>query len=255
MRIAILKADDIESVFVPRFGNLEDMMSSMVESSGYRTFEFTAFSVHHGDGPTNLSDYDGYLVTGSRKGVYNEDPWIQRLLEMIRELNAMRIKTVGICFGHQAIAQALGGAVVKSSKGWGVGIHTYDVDTLIRDDSEPREKVALPCCHQDQVVRLPVNARRILSNEFCENAGFTIGDYILAMQPHPEFSAVYLECILRSIEDRLGEQFAGALASLNQNTDNQLIATLIAKFFLASRGVAALSTQSFVSAPDSELIH
>ena len=229
--IAILQTDEVEDVFQPQFGTLATMMHAMLESSGSRRFQTTAFEVHRGIEPTELQEFDGFLLTGSRRGVYDDDPWIKRLLELIRKIHAARIKTVGICFGHQAIAHALGGQVENWSDGWGVGVHNYDMHLPHRDGAE---KVALPCCHQDQVVELPPGAQRILTSDFCLNAGFTIDEHILALQPHPEFSVRYLECILRVIEDRVGERFAEAIKSLKRDTDNARIADLIAQFFLAS---------------------
>ena len=208
------------------------MMQAMLESSGQRGFETTAFEVHKGNEPIELHEFDGYLLTGSRRGVYDDDPWIERLLDLIRRIHSARIKMVGICFGHQAIAQALGGHVVNWPNGWGVGVHTYDTSWPRRDGEETRdEKVSLLCCHQDQVVELPPGARRILTSDFCVNAGFVIDDHVLSLQPHPEFSVSYLECILRVIEDRVGERSIRAFESLERQPDNVRIAELIASFF------------------------
>ena len=207
------------------------MMQAMLESSGRGRFQTTAFEVHNGIEPEDLSEFDGFLLTGSRRGVYDDDAWIGRLLNLIQRIHRAQIKTVGICFGHQAIAQALGGRVVNWSSGWGVGVHSYKMNWPLQDSNE---KVSLPCCHQDQVVELPPRAKRILMSDFCMNAGFTIDEHILALQPHPEFSVHYLECILRVIEDRIEERFAEAIDSLKGDTDNARIADLIAQFFLGT---------------------
>ena len=209
------------------------MMQAMLDTSERWDFQTTAFEIHKGIEPTDLDAFDGYLLTGSRRGVYDNDPWIGRLLNLIRELHKLRIKTVGVCFGHQAIAEALGGRVINWSNGWGVGVHTYNVSWPQRLGEAPiSRQVALPCCHQDQVVELPPRAQRFLTSDFCENAGFTIEDHILALQPHPEFSVRYLECILRVIEDRVGERSQQAFESLAKETDNAQIAELIARFFV-----------------------
>ena len=209
------------------------MMHTMLSDATDEQVATTAFEVHQGHEPSDLSEFDGYLLTGSRKGVYDDEPWISRLLELIRKLHRAKIKTVGICFGHQAIAQALGGHVQKFADGWGVGVHAYDVLNPMNDRQKfiNDAKMALPCCHQDQVVELPPDAQRILTSDFCANAGFVIDEHILALQPHPEFSVEYLGCILRMIEDRVGARTDEAIASLSSATDNALMAMYIVRFF------------------------
>lgn len=219
------------------------MMQAMLESSGHNGFQTTAFEVHKGIEPTELHEFDGYLLTGSRRSVYDEDPWIERLLDLIRRIHSAQIKTVGICFGHQAIAQALGGRVVNWPDGWGVGVHTYDTAWAQLDGEDTNAgKVSLLCCHQDQVVELPPGAQRILTSDFCVNAGFTIDDHMLALQPHPEFSTSYLECILRVIEERVGSRSIKAFESLKREPDNAQIAESIARFFVGASGSAQATT-------------
>ena len=216
-------------------------MESMLCRAQVARFDIHVFKVHEGEEPIDIRAYDGFLLTGSRKGVYDDDPWIGRLLTLIRRLHAAKIKTIGICFGHQAIAAALGGRVQKFAKGWGVGVQHYRlVDSSLARRNGLGDSVALPCCHQDQVIKLPPAANHILTNDFCENAGFAIGEHMLAVQPHPEFSVTYLECILRMIESRIGAPFAAAIESLKRPTDNDLIAKLIAAFYLGL-DVAALA--------------
>ena len=234
-RIALLQLDEVEPDLQPRFGNLAKMMKSMLDRTALCGFVVDVFNLPAGEEPVNLSEYDGFLLTGSRSSVFEELPWIQRLLTLIRAIHDLRIKTVGICFGHQAIAQALNGQVVRHPEGWGVGVHQYEVSPTFRYGTRiDKESVSLPCCHQDQVVALPTNARKTLSNQFCENAGFVIDDHVFAIQAHPEFSVQYLECILRRIEHRVGERTESALSSLQCATDNSLIADYIARFFLGT---------------------
>ncbi len=234
MRIAILQSDEVEGALQPQFGKLVDMVQGMLCRSGQGSFDLHVFNVHRGHEPTDLDAFDGYLLTGSRKSVYDDDPWIQRLFDLIRRLHVARTKMVGICFGHQAVAQALGGQVEKSSKGWGIGVQRYECDMTLREGNHSQSALALPCCHQDQVIDMPPGARRVLTNAFCENAGFLINDHILAIQPHPEFSVEYLECIVRTIEDRIDGRAEAALRSLCSSTDHAAMAVLIARFFLGS---------------------
>jgi GMP synthase-like glutamine amidotransferase len=127
---------------------------------------------------------------------------------------------VGICFGHQVIARALGGTVAKSDKGWGVGVNVYNVSELpVQGDDEVRGDesgfLKLVVSHQDQVTVLPPGARNVVSNDHCENAGFVMGGHIFTLQGHPEFSAEYSEAIMTFRYDMIGaERVAQGRASL-----------------------------------------
>ena len=127
---------------------------------------------------------------------------------------------VGICFGHQVIARALGGTVAKSDKGWGVGVNVYNVRELPvqGDDEVPgggSGVLKLVASHQDQVTVLPPGARTVVFNDHCENAGFVIGDHVLTLQGHPEFSAEYSEAIMAFRHDMIGaERVSQGRASL-----------------------------------------
>ena len=124
-----------------------------------------------------IRDRDGFIITGSKSSAYDDKQWIRDLEALIQKLHARRKKMVGIYFGHQIIAKALGGVVSKSDKGWGVGIHTYELNKAPFDGAQSGQ-LKLVVSHQDQVHELPPGARNIVSNAHCENAGFVIGDHI-----------------------------------------------------------------------------
>lgn len=203
--IAILKADEVDPALSPSFGKLEDMMAAMLELSSHCNFECSTFHVYQSEFPSRIDDFEGYLITGSRVSVYDDLDWIAKTLNLVRELNRQKRRVVGICFGHQLLAQALGGKVERANQGWGVGVQRYKVGPELSHGLGVTH-VSLPCCHQDQVVQLPAESSQILSSEFCEHAGFVIGEHILGLQPHPEFSVSYLECILRSIEEKIPDR-------------------------------------------------
>lgn len=141
---------------------------------------FTTYPVVDGLFPSGMDVEDGWLITGSPHGVYEDHAWLEPLEAFIRHVHAARIPLVGICFGHQIIAKALGGTVRRFSGGWNIGPKTYRMD----DGTD----VVLNAWHQDQVLVPPPLARTFMHNSTCAYAGLAYGQHILSLQPHPEFT-------------------------------------------------------------------
>ena len=230
MHIGILQADQVEPELRARFG---DYPAMFVDTLGegmdpMPTFEF--FDVRRERYPRRIDDCDGYLITGSRASVYNDEPWIARLVEFVGELHNAKARTVGICFGHQLVARALGGAVGPGPAGWGVGVHTW---TVVRHESwmhPALREFRLLASHQDQVERLPPDARLLASSAFCPHAAFAISHHILALQGHPEFTKAYAGFLMHKRRAVLGAAFEPGVRSLDQPTDAGAIARWIAQF-------------------------
>lgn len=216
--IGLLVADTVDEPFKQRFGGYSDMIRQMFAKAGVFHHEFKSYEVYRQEYPEKLDDCDAYVISGSRRSSYDKLPWIERLLEYILKLHCQRKKTVGICFGHQCMATALGGRVEKSHKGWGVGVHKYRILDPLAFPSLNSSPVQLQCSHQDQVVDLPKGAKQILESEFCPNAGMKVGDHFFSIQPHPEFCRDFAEYLLRSREDELGSRFDSAMSSLSLET-------------------------------------
>ena len=131
----------------------------------------------------------------------------------MRECHAARRKVIGICFGHQLVAQALGGTVGKSDKGWGVGVNCYNVDKAAFDLADG-DQFCLLASHQDQVMVMPPGAQQIATNDHCEVAGMTLGDHMLTFQGHPEFTPEYSREIMNFRHEMIGaERVAEGMAS------------------------------------------
>jgi GMP synthase-like glutamine amidotransferase len=221
MHIGILKTDAVRPEWVDEFGEYPDMFQRLVLAAD-SDVSFSVWDVEEGVRPTpaEIDAVDGFIITGSKSSAYDDKAWIRDLEQLVQELHARRKKMVGICFGHQVIARALGGTVAKSDKGWGVGVNVYNVSELpVQGDDEVRGGgsgvLKLVASHQDQVTVLPPGARTVVFNDHCENAGFVIGDHVLTLQGHPEFSAKYSEAIMAFRRDMIGaERVSQGRASL-----------------------------------------
>ena len=221
MHIGILKTDAVRPEWVDEFGEYPDMFQRLVLAAD-SDVSFSVWDVEEGVRPTpaEIDAVDGFIITGSKSSAYDDKEWIRDLERLVQELHARRKKMVGICFGHQVIARALGGTVAKSDKGWGVGVNVYRVTELpVQGDDEVRGDalgvLKLVASHQDQVTVLPPGARNVVSNDHCVNAGFVMSDHVLTLQGHPEFSAEYSEAIMAFRYDMIGaERVAQGRASL-----------------------------------------
>jgi GMP synthase (glutamine-hydrolysing) len=206
-------------------------------NSDEKLFEFKTFNILDGIFPLNHNDCDGWIVTGSPHGVYEEHSWIPIVSQLIKDIYDNKLPIFGVCFGHQLIAQALGGNVEKSTKGWGLGLHTYQINNKTNYMGNLSSEVTLNICHQDQVLSPPNGATVYAKSDFCENAGFYIKDKVLTMQAHPEFLVDFIKALLTARRDvTIPKQFVDpALIGLKSHPDsvqsNQFAET-IRRFFL-----------------------
>lgn len=230
MKIGILKTDAVRPEWVAEFGEYPDMFMRLLGDRD-PSLEFAVFDVRLGEYPNTLDDCDAYLITGSRHSVYEDLPWIADLLAFIRKLDQHRKKLVGICFGHQAIAHALGGRTEKASVGWGVGLHRHRFsvrpDWLDEGDAEFRVLVT----HQDQVTVNASAAKVLAGSEFCPNAVCQIGTHILTFQGHPEFVNGYSREIMEFRREIIGESvYRLGVASLEEVPETDRIAGWVLRF-------------------------
>jgi GMP synthase-like glutamine amidotransferase len=179
---------------------------------------------------------DAILLTGSPAGVYEDLDWIAPLERFVRAAYQLRIPMAGICFGHQLIAQALGGTVRKSEKGWGIGRHVYDV--MPGNGVIGGEKLALAASHQDQVIAPPAGATTIFRSAFTPHAGILYAKgTAMSVQPHPEFTAAFADwcCEKAGLNGAPEPLVASAKASLEQPLDHADLGRAITRFLVRSR--------------------
>lgn len=207
-------------------GDYDDMFVRLLADSG---FEFTTYAVLDGEFPESTGDADGWLITGSRFGVYEDHSWIPPLESFLRSAYRESVPIVGICFGHQILAQALGGKVEKSDAGWSVGVVDYAIDGF-------ESTLPLVAWHQDQVVVPPPEARTIGSSDSCPHAVLVYGDRALTIQPHPEFNTEFVAGLFAARRHLLpADRAESGLRSLDREVASTPIAETIAAFFRLQR--------------------
>jgi GMP synthase-like glutamine amidotransferase len=222
MKLAILETGTPPEPLIAEYGRYPAMFEALLG------LEAHSFDVEAGDYPGKPEDFDAYLITGSPAGVYEDLPWIGELKTFLKRARG-RAKLVGICFGHQIMAEALGGRVEKSAKGWGVGLHTYPI---VRREPwmDGATAVSAPASHQDQVVLQPPDTEVIASSVFTPYAGLAWCDgSAISFQFHPEFSPAYAKALIAARYDRAPDPEA-AIASLDAPNDNQRVGDWIRRF-------------------------
>ena len=222
MQIGILQTGASPDALRADHGDYPDFFETLLAGRG---LTFRSFNVEGMQFPEGVHDCDGWLITGSRFGAYEPHDWIPPLEDFIRAAYAAHVPVVGICFGHQIIAQAMGGKVEKYAGGWSVGPTEYDFGD---------QSYTLNAWHQDQVVKKPETARVLASTSFCQNAALLYDDRMFSVQPHPEFRKEFMEGLIKFRGPGLvpDATLADATARIETPLDSPSMADRIAEFFL-----------------------
>ena len=222
MKVAILETGRPPGTLADQFGTYPDMFARLLGAG----FEIEIFDVQAGALP-EANMHAAYLITGSPAGVYDPLPWIDPLQRFIR--SAGDSKMIGICFGHQVMAEALGGHVEKSDKGWGAGLHRY---AIVRSEPwiDSAGTIAAPASHQDQVVDQPPNTDVVAASDFTPLAALAWTDRpAISFQFHPEFSPAFAKALIAQRFDTVSNPDA-AIASLDAPNDNARVGQWIRNF-------------------------
>ncbi|MBV9559345.1 MAG: type 1 glutamine amidotransferase [Bradyrhizobium sp.] len=227
--ITLIEAGIVGEPNRARYGSFPQMFERLIGAEDDSTL-FDVISVIGGEALPDPATLEAILITGSPAGVYDELDWIAPLEAFVRAAHARSIPMVGVCFGHQLMAQALGGMVRKSEKGWGIGRHVYDV--AAGNGVIEGERIAIAASQQDQVIEPPPDSRTILSSDFTPHAGLLYGDgTALSVQPHPEFDVGFAHVCCDIRKGRAPDALiASAKASLAEPMDNARLGRAMARF-------------------------
>ena len=190
---------------------------------GKHASSWTVIDVFHGDPLPSIDQIDVLLISGSPISVYEYRPWsVQAGLWSVDVIRSGR-PVLGVCYGHQLIAESLGGRVKPAVKGREMGatlIEYSHADPLFENLSSPFEVWQT---HIDEVAILPsstsnLNISPIAFNEHCQYQALAIGSRCRTVQWHPEMNqaimSYYVKVRQNVIDQAWGE---GAAEMLNQS--------------------------------------
>lgn len=231
MKIGILAAGTTPDDLSGQYPSYAQMFINLFSSIG-EAFDYAVYDVRDDVFPASEQDCDAWLITGSKHGVYENLPWMQRLKDLILAIDKSGKPLVGICFGHQIIAEAMGGKVEKFSGGWGLSLQTYALQNSASMTSDA--SFTINAIHQDQVVEKPASADVIATSDFCPLAGLKYHNNIITFQAHPEFTVDFERNLINVRKGSvLPEDVAEAgLNKLGEGatTDSQKVARWMADF-------------------------
>jgi len=196
LKLGILICDhlhpDLRSEFIDYPSMFGDIFNQVDPS-----LELQFYFVIDGIFPKNINECDGYITSGSKSSVNDNVAWINRLEYLVRELYRANIPFIGICFGHQLLAKALGGKVEKSKNGWGVGIHSSLLNVNKSWMKSKLKTIDLVVSHQDQITELPKHSQVLAASEFCPFSMIQVGETFIGVQGHPEFTNEYSAALMQ----------------------------------------------------------
>lgn len=203
MHIGLLQCDDVNPVLIERHGNYPAMFETLLKRVD-PSIRLSVWRCLEGELPDDVAACDGWLTTGSQFGVNDGLDWVEGLCGFVRQVHAAQRPLVGICFGHQLIAKALGGRVEQHARGWGVGLSFNRVREQRPWMQPPQPGLDLVVSHQDQVAELPEGAQVLADSSFCAYYLLEVGS-CLGVQGHPEFSPGYSRDLMQLRRERIGE--------------------------------------------------
>lgn len=229
MRAGLLVVGHVDPASVHVAGDYAELYQAVLGPFGV---EVVPYACDKGVLPASLRECDGWICSPSRLSVYDDVAWLRDVEDVLRALVREERPFVGICFGHQLLAQALGGEVRRAEVGWGVGAQDYRLLARPWFVTEDVDTITLLASHQDQVVSVPDGAVRWAEAGYCPNGGMLVGERAWTLQVHPEFTPELVDHLLAGRVALLGQDVVDrARASVRRPLDRELVAAWMARTF------------------------
>lgn len=226
--VGLLLCDHLDPDVVARVGDYTELYPAAFGPAGV---DLRVYEVTRGELPASLDECDGWITSGSRRSCYEDEGWIEALGDIARELAERRQPHVGICFGHQLVARALGGEVRRAEVGWGIGARTFSVTSSAPWMRPEADRFTILMSHRDQVTRLPEGAEVLATADYCPVGAYRIDDHVFCVQGHPEFVPDLCRALIEKRRDALGEATAtSGLESLDRPLDHGRVVQWMATF-------------------------
>jgi GMP synthase-like glutamine amidotransferase len=225
--VGLLLCDHLDPHVVERVGDYTELFPDAFVPAG---IDLRIYEVTRGEFPRSTDECEAWVTSGSRRSCYEDEAWIHQLHDFARDLARQRRPHVGICFGHQLIARALGGVVEPAGSGWGIGAKTFTVTDPTPWMRPPPESFTILMSHRDQVTRLPEGATVVAGADYCPVGAYRIEDHVFCVQGHPEFVPELCRLLIEKRRETIGAPVDEALESLELPLDHRLVVGWMAEF-------------------------
>jgi GMP synthase-like glutamine amidotransferase len=230
-RIGLLMCGHVDARAEAVAGDYPELFGALLAGEH---LELVRYDLDAGRFPDSERECDGWLCSPARDSAFDPHRWIRDAEELHRRILAAEVPYVGICFGHQLLAQALGGRVERAAAGWNVGAHEYRIDRALPFMDGSATAIRLIASHQDQVVSVPPDATVFAHapDGSCPVGGMVVGERAWTLQLHPEFTPALAACLLDLRVDLIGAaKVDTARASLGAPLSRAQVAGWIGRFF------------------------